>query len=429
MDSVVRSITNLSASGDFQTLYQKLQSNEKTINQNQDQILQAIQNLDPVRHSLGLLFLYLSRFETFTSLPPPHQDSWLGQAERFLVSCDVRQVQFDEKRFFKLCRQFVVGVFHSKANVQKHATRAIPVLRRVIDSFVPAGEVTSLHSDFLKLCIMTSHYDLAEPLVHRQYISINKDKTGIEPKHFITFAYYAGCVALVLKNLPKALHFFSLALTTPSLVLHAAAVEAYKKYILVSLMLSGTSKQIPKHASTVIFYFAKELCEAYVKVAEAFSQRDTQLLDNLIAGYTTDFVHDKNLGLVKQVREAYTQQEVKRITNSYMTISLRSLSQSAGKSVSEVEALLLQMIEEGHINAQIDMEHEMVVFSETEEDSEELVERMSRVSDRLSELLEQTELRIENMMLSKEYIKRTLMNTFGVGAGGDAADMMAQFMP
>ena len=429
MDSVVRNITSLSTSGDFPTLYQKLISNEKTINQNQDQILQAIQHLDSAKHSLGLLFLFLSRFETFTALPPPHQDSWLGQAGRYLAVCDFQQVKLDEKRFFKLCRQFVIGVFHSKANLQKHATRAIPVLQRVIDELVTPGEVTSLHSDFLKLCIMTFHYDVAEPLIHRQYISINKDKSGIEPKHFITFAYYAGCVALVLKNLQKALHFFSLAITTPSLVLHAAAVEAYKKYILVSLMLNGASKQIPKHASTVIFYFAKELCEAYVKVADAFTQRDTQLLDTLIAGFTNDFLYDKNLGLIRQVREAYTQQEVKRITNSYMTISLRSLSQSAGKSVSEVEALLLQMIEEGQINAQIDMEHEMVVFSETEEDSEELVERMSRVSDRLGELLQQTELRIEGMMLSKEYIKRTLINSFGVGAGGEAAEMMAFMQP
>ena len=429
MDSVVKNILSLSTSGDFPTLYQKLLMNEKTINQNQDLILQAIQHLDTTRHSLGLLFLYLSRFETFMALPPPHQDSWLGQAERFLQLCDFQQLRLDEKRFFKLCKHYVSGVFHSKGNIQKHSIRALPALRRVLDHFVAPGEVTGLHSDFLKLCILTNHYDLAEPLVHRQYIAINKDKSGIEPKHFITFAYYAGCVALVLKNLQKALHFFSLAITTPSLVLHAAAVEAYKKYILVSLMLNGSSKQIPKHASTVIFYFAKELCEAYVKLAEAFAQRDTHLLDTIITGFTTEYLHDRNMGLIKQVREAYTQQEVKRITNSYMTISLRSLSQSAGKSVVEVEALLLQMIEEGQINAKIDMEHEMVVFSESEEDSMELVERMSRVSDRLADLLQQTELRIENMMLSKEYIRKSLISTFGVGAGGDVPELMAFMQP
>lgn len=42
-----------------------------------------------------------------------------------------------------------------------------------------------------------------------------------------------------VKNFERALYFYEIAITTPALTVSVIMLEAYKKYILVSLLING----------------------------------------------------------------------------------------------------------------------------------------------------------------------------------------------
>lgn len=60
-----------------------------------------------------------------------------------------------------------------------------------------------------------------------------------DTKYFLLYYYYGGMIYAALKNYDRALYFFEVAITTPALAVSHIMLEAYKKYILVSLILHG----------------------------------------------------------------------------------------------------------------------------------------------------------------------------------------------
>lgn len=56
-------------------------------------------------------------------------------------------------------------------------------------------------------------------------------------------------IYLAVRNLDRALYFFEVAITTPARAFSHIMLEAYKKYILVSLLLYG------KVCNCQLFYF------------------------------------------------------------------------------------------------------------------------------------------------------------------------------
>lgn len=55
-----------------------------------------------------------------------------------------------------------------------------------------------------------------------------------------------------LKKYNQALYLFEVAVTTPAVAVSHIMLEAYKKYILVSLILQGKITPLPKYTSQVI---------------------------------------------------------------------------------------------------------------------------------------------------------------------------------
>lgn len=60
-----------------------------------------------------------------------------------------------------------------------------------------------------------------------------------DSKHFLLYYYYGGMIYAAMKNYDRALYFFEVVVTVPALVVSHIMLEAYKKYILISLILHG----------------------------------------------------------------------------------------------------------------------------------------------------------------------------------------------
>lgn len=93
-----------------------------------------------------------------------------------------------------------------------------------------------------------------------------------------------------IKNYDRALYFFQVAITTPSMAVSHIMLEAYKKYILVSLILQGKVPSPPKYTSQVVARFIKPLSQPYMDLATAYSSNNAEELNSIITKHNEVFV-------------------------------------------------------------------------------------------------------------------------------------------
>ena len=73
-----------------------------------------------------------------------------------------------------------------------------------------------------------------------------------------------------------------------------------------------------------------------------------------VARNSEAFVADQNMGLVKQVQKSQIKMIIKRLTKTFLTLSLEELANRVGlTSPIEAEKILVTMIQEGSIHATI----------------------------------------------------------------------------
>lgn len=171
-----------------------------------------------------------------------------------------------------------------------------------------------------------------------------------------------------IKNYERSLYFFEVAVSTPALAMSYIMLEAYKKYILVSLILDGKISSIPKYSSQVITRFVKPLSHAYHELAVAYETSQSDALRNAINKHRDVFVRDVNMGLVKQVDASLYKKNIQRLTQTFLTLSLVDVASKVNLSgPHEAEKYILDMIKSGEIFASINQKDGMVVFKDDPE--------------------------------------------------------------
>lgn len=85
-----------------------------------------------------------------------------------------------------------------------------------------------------------------------------------------------------LKNYDKALYYFEACVTVPAVVVSHIMLEAYKKYLLVSLIVNGDKSKelimLPKYTSPIVNKYIKQLCLPYQELVNAyFSNQSNEL--------------------------------------------------------------------------------------------------------------------------------------------------------
>jgi len=93
----------------------------------------------------------------------------------------------------------------------------------------------------------------------------------------------------------------------------AIMVEAYKKFLLSSLIHSGKVGELPKFTNQSITRIFKQLCTPYEELATAFSTGSLADVVKSIENNLEPFIKDNNLGLVGQVRASVLDQNIKKI--------------------------------------------------------------------------------------------------------------------
>ena len=78
-------------------------------------------------------------------------------------------------------------------------------------------------------------------------LEINPKLCHLETTDFLDYFYYSGCVFIAVKDFKKALQCFNEVLLFPVDFLVPVCVDAYKKAMLVSLILDGKAYSLPRY--------------------------------------------------------------------------------------------------------------------------------------------------------------------------------------
>ena len=140
-------------------------------------------------------------------------------------------------------------------------TRAIKKLQQT------AAALTPVHSDLAKLCLVSKCFSPALPFLDTDINIICKENGQFDAVYLLLYYYYGGCIYTALKNFDRALFFFEVKIrqnesklssllavqvcvTTPTAAVSHIMLEAYKKYLLVGLLVHGDKPKASKVIDT-----------------------------------------------------------------------------------------------------------------------------------------------------------------------------------
>ncbi|KAF2305982.1 hypothetical protein GH714_009245 [Hevea brasiliensis] len=345
VESVVTQIQGLSSSAtDIAALHTYLKQADESLHTESARLLPFLDHLDPSIHSLGFsLSVYC----------------------RLVVS---------------VCKRFKDQVMLLKAPMQGVAAM-LSAVRKLQSS---SAHLTTLHPEFLQLCLLSKSYKTGLSVLEDDIFEVD------QPRDLFLYCYYGGMMCIGQKRFQKALELLHNVVTAPMSSINAIAVEAYKKYILVSLIHQGQfSTSLPKYASSAAQRNLKNFCQPYIELANSYSTGKIAELETYVQTSREKFESDNNLGLVKQVLSSMYKRNIQRLTQTYLTLSLQDIANTVQlNSPKEAEMHVLQMIQDGEIYATINQKDGMVRFLEDPEQYKtcEMIKHIDSSIQRMMEL-------------------------------------------
>ncbi|XP_060186873.1 COP9 signalosome complex subunit 3-like [Lycium barbarum] len=369
IESIVAQIQGLSSNiSDVNHLHNLLKQSEELLHSQSPRLVSSLPQLHPSIHSLG--YLYILKAILSAPVSKEEANGLLVSIARFINSCSVEQIHLAPEKFIFVCRRFKDLVMLLEAPIRGVA----PMLTAVRKLQVSSEQLTALHSDFLLLCVLAKCYKTGMSILEDDISEVD------QPRDFFLYCYYGGMICIGQKQFGKALELLHNVVTAPMSNLNAIAVEAYKKYILVSLIHLGQfSTSFPKYTSSVAQRNLKNFSLPYLELANSYGNGKISEFETFVQANTEKFESDNNLGVVKQVVSSMYKRNIQRLTQTYLTLSLQDIANTVQLSNSkEAEMHVLQMIEDGEIYAAINQKDGMVRFLEDPEQYKtcEMIERI-----------------------------------------------------
>ncbi|WOL15590.1 hypothetical protein Cni_G24371 [Canna indica] len=357
VDAVVAHIQGLSGSPEeVSQLHSLLKQSEDALRSQAARLAPFLDQLDPSTHTLGYLFFLEA------CLSEPNSSEQAGYFNPYVVdfinSCSIEQMRLAPEKFISVCKSLKDQVMQFEVPI-----RGIAPLRTAIRKLQTSSEqLTTLHSDYLILCLLAKCYKAGLSILDDDIFDID------QPRDLFLFCYYGGMINIGLKRFRKALECLHNVITAPMTSLNAIVVEAYKKYILVSLILNRQVPPFPKYASPTVQRNLKGYTQPYIDLANCYATGTFSELEACIQTNLEKFQSDNNLGLVKQVLSSLYKHNIQRLTQTYLTLSLEDIANATQlETPKEAEMHVLRMIEDSEIFATINQKDGMVSFQEDPE--------------------------------------------------------------
>lgn len=299
---------------------------------------EALATLGLQDHSLGIMFMLMAKINSATA---QDTEQLLPRVSEFVAGCNGEQVRTAPEIFADVCH-FLTRTLVSTGQ----AVKGIAVIMKAIDKMqLHPAQLSSVHADLCQLCLVAKCLKPAVRLLDREIIDISRENNHFDVKYFLLYYYYGGMIYAAVQNLDRALYFFEMALTTHSLAVSSIMLEAYKKYILISLIVHGKVQQLPKYTPQVVNRFIRPMSQHYLDLAITYSSNSADELKAVIAKHSDAFARDKNEGLVNQVLQSLHKKNIQRLTKTFLTLSLADVASRVSLAdASEAEYRIVTMV-------------------------------------------------------------------------------------
>ncbi|KAF0025116.1 hypothetical protein F2P81_021997 [Scophthalmus maximus] len=361
LEQFVNNVRQLSAQGQMTQLCELINKSGELLAKNLSHLDTVLGALDIQEHSLGVLAVLFVKF----SMPNiPDFETLFSQVQLFISTCNGEHIRYATDTFAGLCHQLTTALVE-----RKQPLRGVVIIKQAIDKMqMNTNQLTSVHADLCQLCLLAKCFKPALPFLELDMMDICKENGAYDAKHFLCYYYYGGMIYTGLKNFERALYFYEQAITTPAMAVSHIMLEAYKKYILVSLILHGKVQQLPKYTSQIVGRFIKPLSNAYHELAQVYTTNNPAELRSVVNKHSETFTRDNNTGLVKQCLSSLYKKNIQRLTKTFLTLSLQDMASRVQLSgPQEAEKYVLHMIEDGEIYASINQKDGMVCFHDNPE--------------------------------------------------------------
>ncbi|ALC43544.1 CSN3 [Drosophila busckii] len=423
LENYVNQVRTLSAAGSYRELADELPESLSLLVRNWSILDNVLETLDMQQHTLGVLYVLLGKLHSAgTANPEPVQ---IIQLMRDLVQrCNVEQLRFAVCPFYELCHLFSDFVVQHNLSIL-----GIKVLTRAIEQIKQMDtQLTPIHADLCQLSLKAKNFSLVLPYLNTDMTDIStvaaecKNQQQQQPQHtldanndakyFLLYYYYGGMIYTAVKNYERALYFFEVCITTPAMAMSHIMLEAYKKFLMVSLIVEGKIAYIPKNAQ-VIGRFMRPLANHYHDLVNVYGNSSSEELRIIILKYSDAFTRDNNIGLAKQVATSLYKRNIQRLTKTFLTLSLSDVASRVQlPSALEAERYILNMIKSGEIFASINQKDGMVLFKDDPEQYN-LPDMFLNVQTNITQVLDlvkQINKMEEEIILNPMYVKKALGN-------------------
>eukprot|EP00596_Hydrurales_sp_CCMP1899_P001063 CAMPEP_0119035740 /NCGR_PEP_ID=MMETSP1177-20130426/2946_1 /TAXON_ID=2985 /ORGANISM="Ochromonas sp, Strain CCMP1899" /LENGTH=290 /DNA_ID=CAMNT_0006994443 /DNA_START=527 /DNA_END=1399 /DNA_ORIENTATION=- len=259
-----------------------------------------------------------------------------------------------------------------------------------------------------------------------EILGISSRSTSLTALDYLEYFFYAGLCFIGVKKYNVAVEYFLQAIVFPAQAVSTVVTACIKAARLASLVDSGNAFEVPKYASNIVSRFAKQDSPVYDALVKAFLANDSHALTNHISTGGPVLNADHSLGLAYQMVAALTNSNIKKLTSTYITLSLEDISTSTGlANIKVTENLLLKMVSQGKIKARINQQSGMVHFGDDGEvSSSSKVQNNEKVLSLLvthieegTDIAERIRLMQQTVLSSEAYAGQS-QRGHGVGKGG-----------
>ncbi|KAF8622982.1 hypothetical protein AX15_006580 [Amanita polypyramis BW_CC] len=351
--------------------------------------------LDVVTNTLGILWILSARLTIQdAAVPPP---------EYILEFCrhfDPEQARMAPDRVTLLAKGIVR---YAAARLNNEAWEIEP-LYHLVTRYPPGGSyLTTIHPLFVLACVATRHFTAALPVLQTPITRVDISLSDLVYVDNLKYHYIGGVALAALRRWDEAMDFFEICVASPAMVPSSIQLEALKKLKLVQLISKGKTSGLPKYTHQGLGRSLKNT--PYQAFINAYPH-NTEQLQQIIDENRQLFVMEKNLGLIINAFRRSPRWIVKKLTATYLTLSLADIARAVKiESEAEVRNLLLNMIEAKDISARISIDGSVTFFDPTPEFAKEDVDKLLQDIQYQAEHLRSLE---REMGKDREYLKKAL---------------------
>lgn len=215
-----------------------------------------------------------------------------------------------------------------------------------------------------------------------------KQETGltmnVDVEKVLEYEFYSGLLYCSREQWRKALAAFERVITHPTRDGGVSKImaDAYKKWLLVSLLVNGRTPEAPSNAG----YNAKKAYETlgkpYAAIASHFDAMAAVALKKEVEDHAQEWRADQNSGLVRQVLASHQKWQIMDLRKVYSKVPLSDIRKTTFSaetgailpSDGEIESLIRGMIESGMLKGIIEKPDGKPAYLKFLSEAEELSE-------------------------------------------------------